>query len=78
MTYDNTLIDEIAKRCTEVESGARNVDNILTNTLLPDVSRRLLGAMAEGEQPETIHVGLGENGSFAYDWHARSMAKAQA
>jgi type VI secretion system protein VasG len=78
LTYDDTLIDEIAKRCTEVESGARNVDNILTNTLLPDVSRRLLSAMAEGEQPETIHVGLGENGSFVYDWHARSMAKAQA
>ena len=35
LTYDEALIDEVAKRCTEVESGARNVDNILTNTLLP-------------------------------------------
>ncbi len=35
MTHDEALIDEVAKRCTEVESGARNVDNILTNTLLP-------------------------------------------
>src|SRR5260370_1410345 len=34
ITYDDGLIDEVAKRCTEVESGARNVDNILTNTLL--------------------------------------------
>jgi type VI secretion system protein VasG len=78
LTYDNALIDEIAKRCTEVESGARNVDNILTNTLLPDVSRRLLSAIAEGQQPETIHVGLAENGSFSYEWHARAMAKGQA
>jgi type VI secretion system protein VasG len=78
LTYDDALINEIAKRCTEVESGARNVDNILTNTLLPDVSRRLLGALAEGEQPEAIHVSLDDNSAFVYDWHARSVAKAQA
>ena len=35
-------VDEVAARCTEVESGARNVDNILTNTLLPELSRRVL------------------------------------
>src|ERR1039457_5677050 len=44
LTYDPALIDEVASRCTEVESGARNVDNILTNTLLPDISRQLLGS----------------------------------
>ena len=46
--YDGTLVTEVAKRCTEVESGARNVDNILSNTLLPEISRELLGRMAEG------------------------------
>jgi len=66
LTYDNTLIDEVAKRCTEVESGARNVDNILTNSLLPDMSRQILGRMAEGEKLQSIHVGIGENGAFAY------------
>ncbi len=50
LTYDPALIEEVAKRCTEVESGARNVDNILTNTLLPDISRQLLGKMVEGLQ----------------------------
>ena len=54
------------KRCTEVESGARNVDNILTNTLLPDVSRQLLAAFAEGNRPSAIHVSIGENGQFVY------------
>jgi type VI secretion system protein VasG len=39
LAYDDTLIDAVAARCTEVESGARNVDNILTNTMLPTVSR---------------------------------------
>ena len=40
LAYSDALVDEVARRCTEVESGARNVDNILTNTLLPQVSRR--------------------------------------
>jgi type VI secretion system protein VasG len=66
LTYDSSLIDEVAKRCTEVESGARNVDNILTNSLLPDMSRQILGRMAEGEKLQSIHVGIGENGAFAY------------
>jgi type VI secretion system protein VasG len=66
MTYDAALIDDVARRCTEVESGARNVDNILTNTLLPDISRQLLGRIAEGLIPESIRVGIGEDGSFVY------------
>jgi type VI secretion system protein VasG len=66
LTYDNALVDEVAKRCTEVESGARNVDNILTNTLLPEISRQLLGRMAEGEPMSSIHVSIGENGVFVY------------
>jgi type VI secretion system protein VasG len=66
LTYDSALVDEVAKRCTEVESGARNVDNILTNSLLPDMSRQILGRMAEGEKLQSIHVGIAEDGSFAY------------
>ena len=66
ITYEDRLIDEVAKRCTEVESGARNVDNILTNTLLPEISKQILGRIAEGEKPQSIHVGIGEDGSFLY------------
>ncbi|MFZ0417424.1 MAG: type VI secretion system ATPase TssH [Candidatus Sulfotelmatobacter sp.] len=66
LTYDVALVDEVAKRCTEVESGARNVDNILTNTLLPEISRQLLGRMAEGESMERIHVSVGSDGGFVY------------
>ena len=66
LTYDDALIEEVAKRCTEVESGARNVDNILTNTLLPDISKQLLSKIAEGVKPESIHVTIGEDGAFAY------------
>jgi type VI secretion system protein VasG len=66
MTYDAVLVDEVARRCTEVESGARNVDNVLTNTMLPDVSRLLLTRMAEGVKMTTLHVGVGPDGSFVY------------
>jgi type VI secretion system protein VasG len=66
LTYEPALIDEVAHRCTEVESGARNVDNILTNSLLPDISRQLLARMAEGEKLSSVHVAIGADGQFAY------------
>ena len=74
MTWDAELVDEVARRCTEVESGARNVDNILTNTLLPDISKQLLAAMAEGARPQTIHVTLGADGRFGYSSEAAAPA----
>jgi type VI secretion system protein VasG len=64
--YDDAMVGEVASRCTEVESGARNVDNILTNTLLPEISRRLLEMLAEGSRPEAIRVSVGSGGGFEY------------
>jgi len=66
LSYDEAFLNEVASRCTEVESGARNVDNILTNSLLPDISRKILGGMAEGEKMTAIHVGIGAEGEFLY------------
>jgi type VI secretion system protein VasG len=67
LTYDEALIDEVARRCTEVESGARNVDNILTNTMLPEVSRQILGRLAERQKLAPIHVSIGADGAFVYN-----------
>jgi len=66
LTHDEALIEEVAKRCTEVESGARNVDNILTNTLLPEISRQILGRLAERRKLAPIHVTIGDDGVFVY------------
>ncbi len=66
LNYDPAVVAEVAKRCTEVESGARNVDNILTNTMLPDISRYLLSRMAERQKPSAIRVSVADNGAFAY------------
>jgi type VI secretion system protein VasG len=66
--YDEGLIESIASRCKEVESGARNVDHILTNTLLPEVSKELLSRMARGEQIKEVNVSLRGEG-FTFDIH---------
>ena len=66
LSYSDELVDEIASRCTEVESGARNVDNILTNTLLPELSVLMLGRIADGQKLESIQVSVGEDGRFVY------------
>jgi type VI secretion system protein VasG len=65
-TWDDAMVQEVANRCTEVESGARNVDNILTNTLLPDISRTLLSKMAAGEKMTTLSVSVGADSTFVY------------
>jgi type VI secretion system protein VasG len=67
LVYGDDMINEVASRCTEVESGARNVDNILTNTLLPEISRQLLGWMAEGQKGTGIKVSVGPEGTFVYE-----------
>jgi type VI secretion system protein VasG len=60
------LVDEVARRCTEVESGARNVDHILTRTLLPEISKEFLAKMAAGEGISRVHVSVGGQGGFQY------------
>jgi len=66
LAYDEALVDAVTARCTEVESGARNVDNILTHTLLPEISMRLLQQMATGDGIGTITVGVSDDGALTY------------
>ena len=74
--YDESLVDAVAARCTEVESGARNVDNILTNTLLPEISVRILEQMASATEIGTITVGVTDDGAFAYRVDSRGKTEA--
>ncbi len=66
-SYSDDLIECIAGRCREVQSGARNVDHILTRTLLPEISEEILGRMAEGRGLGAVHVAVGEKGEFRYE-----------
>jgi type VI secretion system protein VasG len=65
-SYTPELIDRIAERCTEVDTGARNVDHILTRTLLPQMSGEFLSRMAEGAPINAVEVTIGDDGGFKY------------
>ena len=65
-TYDPALIDAIAQRCREVESGARNVEHILSRGLLPELSAQFLARMADGKSIGSVHVSVDGDGRFQY------------
>jgi type VI secretion system protein VasG len=65
-TYDEAVVDAVAKRCNDVDSGARTVHNILNGTLLPAMSGEFLSRMAAGEAVNKAHISLGEDGQFQY------------
>jgi type VI secretion system protein VasG len=65
--YDDSVITEIANRCKEVESGARNVDRILTGTLLPDMSGEFLARMAASQSVSRVNLSIADGGSFRYE-----------
>ena len=64
--YAPDLVDQIAARCTETSSGARNIENILSRTLLPELSAEVLSRLAEGQPIQRIAVSIGGDGAFAY------------
>ena len=64
--WDEKLVDTIAERCTETSSGARNVEKILSRTLLPELSSEVLSRLAEGETIDAITVGVDSTGMFQY------------
>ena len=64
--YDDKLVEAVLARCTEVDTGARNVDHILNGTLLPEIAENVLSRMAEGSAIERIKVSAAKNGDFKY------------
>jgi type VI secretion system protein VasG len=64
--YDDALVEAVLARCTEVDSGARNVDTILNGTLLPEIADNVLARMAEGGAIARIKVGATKAGKFKY------------
>ena len=64
--WDPALVDTIAARCTETSSGARNVENILSRTLLPELSGEVLARLADGESIGSVAVSVDSEGTFQY------------
>jgi type VI secretion system protein VasG len=66
-TYNPSLVKGIADRCKEVESGARNVDHILTRSLLPELSQEFLARLAEAKAITAVEISLDPSGNFQYN-----------
>jgi len=67
MTYTDELIQTIADRCNEVDTGARNIDHIIENGLLPQLSEEFLSRMADSTAFDKVTVGIGEGGEISID-----------
>jgi type VI secretion system protein VasG len=65
--YSPAVVETIAARCKEVETGARNVTHILDGTLLPRVSEEVLTRMAEGRPVKAVKVGVNDQSQFTYE-----------
>ena len=65
--YDDSVVELVLKRCNDVESGGRVIDAILTNTLLPAMSKQFLERMIEGNPVERVSLSV-ENDDFTYEF----------
>jgi type VI secretion system protein VasG len=65
--YDQGVVDHIASMCNDPDSGGRMIDNIITNTLLPALSREFLKRSLAKETLKEAKMTI-ENGDFAYHW----------
>ncbi|MFL6632564.1 MAG: type VI secretion system ATPase TssH, partial [Massilia sp.] len=65
--YGDDVVKLVVSRCTESESGGRMIDAILTNTMLPDVSKEFLARMMEAKPIERVRVGVAD-GNFTYEF----------
>jgi type VI secretion system protein VasG len=68
LTYSPAVVDQIAARCTEVETGARNIDYIMSGSIMPRMSQEILSRMSEGEMPPQFNLDLNEDGTFTIDF----------
>ena len=66
LTYHDDLVQVITARCTEVDSGARVIDQILTQNLLPELSGKILERMADGDTITALHIAVDPSGGFIF------------
>jgi type VI secretion system protein VasG len=66
LTYDDKVVQAVVERCTIADTGARAADNILTNTLLPDISAQVLERMARQEHFGNVHIAIDQDDQFIY------------
>jgi type VI secretion system protein VasG len=65
--YSDDVVELIRARCTELESGGRMIDAILTNTVLPQISEEILTRTMEGKAINRVSV-TASNNEFNFDF----------
>jgi type VI secretion system protein VasG len=66
-SYDENVLFHIVARSQEVDTGGRNIENILSRTLMPGLATECLTKLANNEEISKIHVGVSEDGEFRYE-----------
>lgn len=64
LTWTPDVVETIAARCVEVESGARNIDHIMRGTIMPLLSHELLARMGDADQPAALGLEVAADGGF--------------
>ena len=64
LEYDEEVVKQIVSRCTEVQSGARNIEHIINTKVLPTLSKEILSKMGEDSMPSYVYIGTDKQGSF--------------
>ncbi len=64
--YDEDVLVHIVARCQESDTGARNIEHILSKSLLPELATRCLTRLGEGQTIDAIHIGVDDDGTFNY------------
>ncbi len=65
--YDDAVVDQIAARCTDIESGARNIDHIVNRTLLPMISSEILKHIGDESEYSKLNLSINQDGAFEVD-----------
>jgi type VI secretion system protein VasG len=71
LAWDDRFAQVIADRCKEVDSGARNVDHILTQSVLPELAREVLERMSMANPFGAVHLGFGQDGRVSFRFSVR-------
>jgi type VI secretion system protein VasG len=66
LLYEPQVVEHIVARCTEVDTGARNIDHIMNGTLLPQISTEILQRLGENAMPHTLELGIDADGRFSF------------
>ncbi|SMF29795.1 type VI secretion system protein VasG [Alteromonadaceae bacterium Bs31] len=65
-SYDEDVVLHIVGHCQDNDTGARNIENVISRSMLPALATQCLSRMAEGEEINNVHIAVSEDGVFSY------------